>query len=62
MIKNNDNIQRTLGRIIKQVQLVKDDFKFNDKTSKEFMLGRLEKAKNDIDLLIDYVKIEKEKK
>lgn len=62
MIQNSDKIQKMLNRIIKQLTIVKNDFNFNKKTSREFMLNKLNKAKIDLEVLIDYAEVRKEKK
>lgn len=61
-IKKSEKIQLKLKKTIKLIELINDDFEFNGKTKQDFMLERLEKAQTELQVLIDYVKIGKEKK
>ena len=59
MIENNERIQSMCSNIIEQVNIIKNDFKYNGETHYDYILEKLSKAQWDLDVLI---KIAEDKK
>ena len=52
MIPNSERIQSMLNNILEQVNIIKNDFNNNNETHYEYILKKLERAKWDLNVLI----------
>lgn len=52
MIPNSERIQSMLNNILEQVSIIKNDFNSNNETHYEYILEKLERAKWDLNVLI----------
>lgn len=56
MIDKDHKIMDMLYNIIEQTQIIFNDMEINGKTHYKYMLEKLNRAKYDLDILVDYLK------
>lgn len=61
MIQNNVSIQDMLNNIIEQATIIRNDFNSNGQTHCVYILEKLNRAKWDLDILIQMANDRKEK-
>lgn len=56
MIEKNDRLIEQLNNIIYMTNVIKNDLETNGKTHYRYMLEKLERAKWDLDSIVNYLK------
>ncbi len=61
MIKKTEEIINMLNVVIKNAQIIKCDFEINDRVHHNYVLEKLNMAKNDLECLIEIAEAKREK-
>ena len=62
MIPNSAIIQSMLNNILEQVNIIKNDFNYNNETHYNYIIEKLEKAKWDLNVMLKIAYDEKEQR
>lgn len=62
MIPNSERIQSMLNNILEQVNIIKNDFNYNEETHYDYIIEKLEKAQWDLNVMLKIAYDEKERR